>query len=456
MQVTPLSADELCTYFHQTLKNLLQVTHSNESYAPVAMAVALSGGSDSRALGLLAQQFAQLHGMALHAIIIDHGLRSASAGEAADTATWAKAHGITPHLLPLNLPREAAAIQERARDARYRALIDACHALKLTHLLIGHHGDDQVETILFRLLRGSGLHGLAGMSICRQQQGVWLLRPLIAQPKAALVQYLEQRGEGWIEDPSNRNQDFARVRLREWLAHQASPQQRARLWAFGAACGRIRQADEIYLNELLAQIASLNELGGFVRIDATKLVQLPEEIAGWLLRRLLICINGDLTMPRQGDVQRLYESLRASPDTSKCLHNCLILNDKSAQSQHWILCREPARIAPMLPLASHQSQRWDHRFEIICTALPSNAPASIGALGQAGIAQLASKGVQLNIPKQVQATLPAIWHLEAVVALPHIDYYASDDWRERIAIRFAPAKALADTPFYFMNEVPQH
>ncbi|HLU65659.1 MAG TPA: tRNA lysidine(34) synthetase TilS, partial [Kofleriaceae bacterium] len=167
------------------------------------LAVAVSGGPDSLCLCLLAHGWAKARGGEVSALTVDHGLRPTSADEARQVAAWLGPRGIDHHVLRWTGAKPATAIQEAAREARYRLLGDWCRAAGVLHLLLAHHLDDQAETVAFRRARGSGPEGLAGMPAVRELAGLRLLRPLLGVPKARLVATLEAAGQAWLEDPSN-------------------------------------------------------------------------------------------------------------------------------------------------------------------------------------------------------------------------------------------------------------
>lgn len=178
------------------------------------IAVGCSGGPDSLALTRLADAWARERGAAVLAVIVEHGLRAESAAEAEALRGALAAEGIAAGILPLGLPR-GPGLQARARRARRAALLAACREAGATHLLLGHHAEDQAETVLFRALRGSGDAGLAGMAPVLVAPEALILRPLLAVPKARLAASLE----GWsirpVQDPSNADPRFARARLRQ-------------------------------------------------------------------------------------------------------------------------------------------------------------------------------------------------------------------------------------------------
>lgn len=178
------------------------------------MAVAVSGGADSLCLTLLAAQWAKAQGCKLHGFTVDHGLRPEAAEEARQVQAWLAAHGIRCDIVTLPHPLTGANLQEQAREARYHALAKACASVDCTHLLVAHHADDQLETVLMRLIRAGGVEALAGMRPLSQNYGLTLLRPLLTVPKERLVATLQAMGQPWIEDPSNRSAAYTRNRIR--------------------------------------------------------------------------------------------------------------------------------------------------------------------------------------------------------------------------------------------------
>ena len=189
-----------------------------EEVGPLLLAV--SGGPDSMALMRLAARWAAAAGRPrLHVATVDHGLRRESAAEALFVAAAAARLGLPHATLDWIGPKPTTRRQERARTARYALLAGHARALGATRVLAAHHADDQAETVLMRLGRGSGLAGLRGMD--RESPlaaGVMLVRPLLGLPKAALVAVCRQDGQDYLLDPSNGDPAFARVRLRRQAA----------------------------------------------------------------------------------------------------------------------------------------------------------------------------------------------------------------------------------------------
>lgn len=181
--------------------------------------LAVSGGPDSVAMMLLASTWAerQHSKVRLSVATVNHGLRPESRSEAETVAIWAATLGLPHTILTWEGEKPATRIQERARVARYALLFQHARAIDADFVLTAHHADDQAETILFRLLRGTGIAGLAGMPVAAPHDDIVHLRPLLAYPKDALVAVCTERGQAFLSDPSNENSAFARTRLRRLL-----------------------------------------------------------------------------------------------------------------------------------------------------------------------------------------------------------------------------------------------
>lgn len=185
------------------------------------IAVGVSGGPDSSALVFLLSQWADtLSGPTIHALIVDHGLRSGSEQEAKETYDLLKnSPYIIPRILVWNTPKPEKAIQEKARNARYMLMSEYCASHNINHLFLGHHLDDQIETFFFRLSKGSGLDGLTCMDTRRfysdTHEDLILCRPFLEYPKASIIDFCKRHDIHYVEDPSNSSKTFARSRFRD-------------------------------------------------------------------------------------------------------------------------------------------------------------------------------------------------------------------------------------------------
>lgn len=249
--------------------------------------LAVSGGPDSTALLLLAARWHALGtaSTVLSVATVDHGLRDTSRAEAVAVGRLAASLGL-PHAvldLPARLP--ATRLQEAARHARYDRLVDHARALGAGAIATAHTLDDQAETVLFRLMRGSGLTGLAGMRAERDLGGVRLIRPLLGLAKAELVAVCRQAGTAFAEDPSNEDPRFARARLRALLPPLAQEGLDARRLA--RLAHRAARAEAALEAAAIEAAARLTLGTGPVTIARVGFVDLPDEIGLRLIGRAL-------------------------------------------------------------------------------------------------------------------------------------------------------------------------
>lgn len=177
------------------------------------LVLAVSGGPDSLALMRLAADWPAPRPK-IFVATVDHGLRPDSAEEAKKVGEWAGALGLPHATLPWRGDKPTRAIQEKAREARYALLFAHAQERGAEAVATAHHADDQWETVLFRLARGSGIGGLAGMARDQNFPRGRIVRPLLALPKQALIDHCRALGQEFFDDPSNASPAYARTRLR--------------------------------------------------------------------------------------------------------------------------------------------------------------------------------------------------------------------------------------------------
>jgi tRNA(Ile)-lysidine synthase len=283
--------------------------------------LAVSGGPDSTALLMLAARWAKRRKPApkLIAVTVDHGLRAESAREAAAVKRLAKKLGVSHRTLRWRGRKPKSGLQEAARIARYRLLADTAARAGYAHILTAHTLDDQAETILFRLARGSGLLGLAGMAHASPlpvggRTSLFLVRPLLRVPKARLVATLEAECIGFSTDPSNDDPRFTRVRLRGLMPELAREGLDARgLARFAARVRRAEAAIEFAVGAAGAALAPRPwPARGPITFATAQFADLPAEVALRLLGRA-VAHAGDEGPVELGKLEALYEALRLAP-----------------------------------------------------------------------------------------------------------------------------------------------
>jgi tRNA(Ile)-lysidine synthase len=285
--------------------------------------LAVSGGPDSTALLVLAARWAKRRKRApkLVAVTIDHGLRPQAAQEAAAVKRLARRLGVAHRTMHWRGRKPKSGLQEAARIVRYRLLAQAAARAGYAHVLTAHTLDDQAETVLFRLARGSGLVGLGGMAHASPlsaggDQIAFLVRPLLRLPKARLLATLRAAGVAYSEDPTNLNPRFTRTRLRTLLprlAHEG-------LDACGLArfAERMRRADATIEFAVRAARDALapNPLapnpwpvGGPIVFATVRFASLPAEVALRLLGGA-VAYAGNEGPVELAKLESLYDAMR--------------------------------------------------------------------------------------------------------------------------------------------------
>jgi tRNA(Ile)-lysidine synthase len=309
------------------------ILRSVGSPQPTRFAVALSGGADSLALTLLAHDWATAHGATIVALTVDHRLREGSTAEAAHVARMMQERGIAHHILT---PPPMPAIrnpQAAARARRYDAMLGYCRSAGITHLLLGHHADDQAETVALQRHRGSNPASRAGMAFVTVRAGVTLVRPLLGVRKTALIAYLKQRGMAWVEDPSNVSDRYARNRVR----HSMRDAEIISLWHEAQAQGEQRHANDVARNAWMSAHARVAEGCATIALDAWRALREHETRMDYLSHAIRV-IGGKPYRPRLAESERLALRMLSQPAGRATLGHCLV----DWQANTVLLSPEPA------------------------------------------------------------------------------------------------------------------
>jgi len=282
------------------------------------LVLAVSGGPDSTALLLLAARWVKRVKRApkLMAVTIDHGLRPEAAREAAMVKRLARRLGVPHRTLHWRRGKLRSGLQDAARRARYELLAEVTAGAGLAHIVTAHTLDDQAETVLFRLARGSGIYGLTGMARAAPlpiggTRAIFLIRPLLHLPKARLIATLKAARIPYAQDPSNRDPRFTRVRLREELM-PALAREGLDARGFGRLAARLRRAEQAIAIAVDAARAALSPPpwppSGPVRFATVAFAGLPAEVALRLLGEA-IAHTGDEGSVELAKLESLYEAL---------------------------------------------------------------------------------------------------------------------------------------------------
>ena len=395
-----------------------------------SLILAVSGGSDSMALmHLVARWLSRRAGLKPDVLVatVDHGLRAESAQEARWVAGQAKKAGLRHETLVWAGEKPRSGVQEAARDARYRLLCERSLAFSGGQggaVVTAHHLDDQAETFLMRLARGSGLDGLCGMAVARAFEAgavsPSILRPLLGVPKARLLATLRAHGLGWIEDPSNERTEFERVRIRKALAELDKVGITAtRVSESMARLQRAREALDRAATGL-GQSAGLEVNGGaFASFDLQAFLSGPAELRVRVLARLVGAFGGQAEAPRLAKIETLVGRIAGTGWKSSTLGGCVIARHR----QEIRVMREPGRAGlPQITLVPGERAVWDRRFAVWLSSRQEE-PVGVRALGLTGYARLASViGRNVRFPARAAATLPAFIRAGTVIAVPQLGW----------------------------------
>ncbi len=372
--------------------------------AGARLGVAVSGGSDSIALLVGLHALAGDMDVTLNVATVDHGLRAEAQYEVAFVAALCAQLSLPHHMLRWNGRDADGNLQDQARRARYRLLSDWAKDRGLSAVALGHTQDDQAETVLMRLARGSGVAGLAAMSARTQKHGIDFLRPLLGVSRASLRQMLTAQGQAWCEDPSNQDPQFERVRMRQAL-DQLTP--------LGVTtAGLAEVAEHMQMADLALRSATASAAAdlastrvGAVRIERAGFIELPQDIQRRLVIAAIGWINGNEYPPRKEAVRGFLSAVQAGK--SMTLGGCLAVRHGRA---FWI-GREFAALSDRpAPVDAH----WDGRWVTTGTVAPE---AVIRPLGDTGLAAVQDWRA-FKVPKPILQGAPGVWLDDSLVATP--------------------------------------
>lgn len=298
--------------------------------APWPGAIAVSGGGDSLALMHLLNDWSKRARVAAPVVLtVDHGLQAGSGAAARKVARWARDAGLKAQILTWSGAKPVADVEAEARQARYRLMGRWCRAHGIGALYAGHTRDDQAETFLLRLARGSGLDGLSAMRPIspypvEDHPALLLVRPLIDVERESLRAHLSVRGQAWIDDPMNADPRFGRVRIREALESlKSAGLTSARIADAASHLGRAREALDAVTAAVLRR-ACRGE-GEMVLVEAAALLAAPREVGLRALARLLMAVSARAYRPRFERLERLFDAIAADRlGAGRTLHGCRI------------------------------------------------------------------------------------------------------------------------------------
>ena len=395
----------------------------------IDVAVAVSGGADSMALLLLFDRWRQTRlandqqAPDLTVFTIDHGLRSEAAGECQFVVDKARELGYEARILSWTGEKPTTGLQEKARDKRYQLLATACHLRGIKALMTGHHLNDQAETFLMRLARGSGVDGLSSIAPESRRYGLTLVRPLLDFEKQQLIELLADNDWRFISDSSNEDVRFERVRIREQQEELKKLGLTPKMIGLGAArLRRARSALNEVTDKFMAKNAFVSDFGT-ARIDQLALSDAPDEIALRALSRLLRICGGSQDVANLARLENLTAKLKGDFSTNRTLAGCRVI----AKGDFWLLAREAGRITELeKPVVPDGCMFWDNRY-IVCANKDASPKIVAGPLVMATDLETLKEDAALqNVPKEALASLLTLRFDGQLIGVPAIDYWNSE------------------------------
>ncbi len=382
--------------------------HDTLPTPPAQIGVAVSGGSDSLALLIGLSKAFRERDVKIFVATVNHGLRPEAADEAEAVAKFCNDLGHPHTVLHWDTPRHEGNIQGQARAARFDLLSKWALENKISLVALGHTADDQAETVLMRLRREAGVSGLAGIPERRVHGGVEFFRPVLKMRREELRDVLHGERVGWIDDPSNDNDMFERVRTRKALAVLedlgVSP------LAFSTVAHNLTQARKaLEWYSFLEAREVLSARFGAVIISRRAFRVLPAEISHRLLTSSIQWLTGEVYVPRRRAMTQARDVVKQGGSHTVAGCRLLAKGDRAwVFREHNALCT--SEVAP--------GQEWDTRWLVYGG---DSACLSVRALGPNGVRQCPDWRA-LDCPREVLESTPGVWNGDELVAAPQAGF----------------------------------
>jgi tRNA(Ile)-lysidine synthase len=352
--------------------------------------VALSGGGDSTAL----LHLCLAAGCRVEAVTVDHRLRAESAMEAAAVGAACAALGVRHEVRVWEHGAVAGNLMDQARRARMGLIGDWARSRGIAHVALGHTRDDQAETVLMGLSRAAGVGGLSGMRRWFDAGDVRVHRPLLDAGREELRDWLRGRGIGWVDDPSNDDDRYLRVKARKALVALGPLGITAERLA--EVAGHLARVQDALAVQVAAAARWIEEQSGALRIGAGLWGE-PAEVQRQLVVQALLCLTGADYAPRAAEVERLMATMVAGRDAT--LAGCRF-------RKGWLM-REPRAVGGPVPVG----QVWDGRWVV------EGPGGEVRALGAEGLRQVLDWR-KAGLPREVLLVTPGVWEGERLLAAP--------------------------------------
>ncbi|GAA3868769.1 tRNA lysidine(34) synthetase TilS [Celeribacter arenosi] len=380
------------------------VTSAFAHHKPSRVAVAVSGGGDSMALLCVMAEWAKSEKIPLFAVTVNHGLRDEAAHEAAFVAETCQRLQVNHTTLDWTGWQGEGNLQDAARRARYDLMAEWSKGLGISQIALAHTCDDQAETFFMRLARASGIDGLTGMQRRRTDQGITWVRPFLMAARDDLRSYLRDIHQPWIDDPTNDDERFDRIKARRAMEALAP------LGVDADVVGRVmdhlaqvRTALDYASHDHALECMRMDH--GDLIVDRRRFAEAAPEITRRLMSSALRWIASADYGPRGLALQEFISSALRGRDAT--LHGVRLI----AGTEQFRLTREYDAVRDTTSAAV---DLWDNRWRVKNN---ENQSLVIRALGEDGLAQVAERPPNAP-PRPALMSSPALFDGPTLVASP--------------------------------------
>tara|TARA_Y100000590_G_scaffold470689_2_gene667848 strand:+ start:1380 stop:2636 length:1257 start_codon:yes stop_codon:yes gene_type:complete len=381
------------------------------------IAIAVSGGRDSTALLLMLSEWLRfkknLNDIKVYVLTVDHGLRAESSLECEKVKALSVQHGLDHHTLIWHKTSVLGTSQLKARNARYKLLIDFATKKGIDNIITAHTLDDQIETFIMRLGKGSGLDGLRSIEFKRSIDNIDIFRPLLGISRKRITEILEQSGQNWIDDPSNQNKKFERIKIRKNISLldnlNLSPSMISNsIRRLTRSQNAIKELSKVAFE----QTVIVNELG-YLSVNRKKIEKYPEDIVMRVLEQSIKLINGGDHIS-MSSLESAYHEVFIKKN-NRTINGCLIKIGKN----EYFISRENRNIEDGI-ISNGEKVIWDSRF-IMNLSDCSYEEVIIRSLGSSDdLSNICMDTNYEKIPSFILNVLPGGFIEDKLVLLPNI------------------------------------
>jgi tRNA(Ile)-lysidine synthase len=385
-------------------------------------AIAVSGGSDSLALSILAKLYSLEQCSDFATLIIDHRLRKESAHEAKQTYKNLKKNNIKAEILTYRGSKFTSNIQKKARDLRYDLFQKYCKKNKIRFLILAHHQDDLIENFYIRLIRGSGIKGLTSLqNVSELNKDFYILRPLLHFKKEELLNLTKKIYSTWIEDPSNLNEKFLRVRIRKMQSKlQKEGFDPKRVLKTIENLNTAKNSLDFYTSKSEKKYLIFYK-EGYATLKSTIFKNEAPEVIFRVIIKAIHFVSGEYYPPRSDSLKILIKNFLSKKFKSSTLGGCLIEKNSNTIS----FFREDRNLTSETLDKIKQTKNWDDRF-LVYKNFDNKQKFIVKKLGNSGIDYLRKNKFISSldkIPVQAKKTLPSFWnHKGELMFVPFINF----------------------------------